>query len=85
MYMAIVFACGQLITAFLIARMFPDPIIPALALTLDPFLASYFLQMSDVQNMPNGSSIIGSLLIFPGMMMILIGQCFFLRQKSYKE
>jgi hypothetical protein len=82
--MAIVFACGQLITAFLIARMFPDPIIPALALTIDPYLASYFMQMTDVQNMPSGSSIIGFLLIFPGMIMILLGQCFFQRQKSYK-
>jgi hypothetical protein len=34
MYMAIVLAFGQLISVFLITKMFPDPIIPAIAMTL---------------------------------------------------
>jgi hypothetical protein len=34
MYMAIVLAFGQMVSVFLITRMFPDPIIPALAMTL---------------------------------------------------
>jgi hypothetical protein len=85
MYMAIVLAFGQLITVFLVARMFPDPIIPALALTLEPFMASFILQLSDIQNLPGNFSMMGYLFIFPGMLVILMGQCFFQRQKSYTE
>lgn len=32
MYMAIILAFGQTISVFLMSRMFPDPIIPALAM-----------------------------------------------------
>jgi len=28
---------------------------------------------------------IGFILIFPGMILVLMGQCFFQRQKTYKE
>ncbi len=34
MYMAIVLAFGQMVSVFLITKMFPDPIIPALAMTI---------------------------------------------------
>jgi hypothetical protein len=34
MYMAIVLSLGNLISIFMITKMFPDPIIPALAMTL---------------------------------------------------
>jgi len=34
MYMAIVLAFGQMVSVLMITRMFPDPIIPALAMTL---------------------------------------------------
>lgn len=34
MYMAIVLAFGQMISVFIVTKMFPDPIIPALGMTL---------------------------------------------------
>jgi hypothetical protein len=34
MYMAIVLAFGQMVSVVLVTKMFPDPIIPALAMTL---------------------------------------------------
>jgi hypothetical protein len=83
MYMAVILTCGQMVTVFLVVRMFPDPIIPALALTLDPFLASYFVQLTNVQTLPGDLSMMGYLFIFPGMLIILMGQCFFQRQKNY--
>lgn len=85
MYMAIVLALGQMVTVFLVARMFPDPIVPALALTLEPFMASFIVQLASIQNLPGDFSMMGYLFIFPGMLIILMGQCFFQRQKSYTE
>lgn len=85
MYMAIILACGQMVSVFLVTRMFPDPIIPALAMTLDPFIASFFVQLTNIQTLPGDFSMIGYLFIFPGMLIILMGQCFFQRQKSYTE
>lgn len=85
MYMAIVLAFGQMISVFLVTRMFPDPIIPALALTLEPFIGSFIVQLGNIQNLPGDFSMIGYLLIFPGILTILMGQCFFQRQKSYTE
>lgn len=83
--MAIVLAMGQLVTVVLVTRMFPDPIIPALALTLEPFMASFIAQLANIQNLPGDFSMMGYLFIFPGMLIILMGQCFYQRQKSYNE
>jgi hypothetical protein len=85
MYMAIVLSFGQIISVFLVTRMFPDPIIPALALTLEPFIASFIVQLGSIQNLPGDYSMMGYLLIFPGLLIILMGQCFFQRQRSYTE
>jgi hypothetical protein len=85
MYMAIILACGQMVSVFLVTRMFPDPIIPALAMSLDPFIASFVVQLTNIQTLPGDFSMIGYLFIFPGMLIILMGQCFFQRQKSYTE
>lgn len=85
MYMAIVLGCGQMASVFFVIRMFPDPIIPALMVTLEPFIATFILQLTGIQHMPGDFSMMGYLLIFPGMLAILVGQCFFQRQKSVTE
>lgn len=82
MYMAIVLLFGQLISALLVTRMFPDPIIPAIAMTLEPFLASFIVDLGGIQSLPGNYSMIGFILIFPGMMLVIMGQCFYQRQKS---
>lgn len=70
---------GQIISAFLITKMFPDPIIPALTITLEPYLACYFIDLYDIQTLPGNFAMIGFLLILPGMLVILMGQCFLKR------
>lgn len=82
--MAIILALGQIISLVMITRMFPDPIIPALAMTLEPFIASFILDITDVQRLPAGFTIIGYLLMVPGLCLILVGQCLFQRIASKK-
>lgn len=84
MYMAIVLAFGQMVSVVFITKMFPDPIIPALAMTLEPFLACFFLDLAQIQGLPGNFSMIGFILILPGIILVLMGQCFFQRQKSYQ-
>lgn len=85
MYMAIILSLGQLISIFMITRMFPDPIIPALAMTLEPFIATLILDFSDVQRIPGKFTFVGYLLMVPGLSLILVGQCLFQRISSKKQ
>jgi len=59
MFMAIILSLVQIISLALITKMFPDPIIPALVMTLDPFIATLILDFVDVQRLPGNFSIIG--------------------------
>jgi len=79
MYMAIFLALGQLVSVLLITKMFPDPIIPALGMTLEPFIACFIVQLANVQNLPGDFSMIGFIFIFPGLLIVLMGQCFYQR------
>lgn len=82
MFMAIMLSLGQMISIFMITRMFPDPIIPALAMTLEPFVATFILDLVDIQRMPDNFTLIGYLFMVPGMSLILVGQCLFQRISS---
>lgn len=82
MYMAIFLTLGQLVSVLLVTKMFPDPIIPALGMTLQPFIASLIVQLGNIQNLPGDFSMIGYIFIFPGLLIVLMGQCFYQRQKS---
>lgn len=82
MYMAIVLAFGQIVSVVLVTRMFPDPIIPALALTLDPFIASFIVQLGNIQTLPGNFSMFGYIFIFLGIFVILLGQCLYQKEKS---
>jgi hypothetical protein len=85
LYMSIILCFGMFISFVLISKLFQDPIIPALAMTLDPILASFLVQVFNVQTMPNAVSFVGYLLIIPGLLLILIGQCLFQRIKSKQD
>lgn len=43
MYMAIVLGFGMFVSSVLISKLFPDPILPALAMTLEPAVATILL------------------------------------------
>lgn len=83
--MAILLSLGQLISIFMITRMFPDPIIPALAMTLEPFIASLFLDLTDIQRIPGKWTFVGYLLMVPGLALILVGQCLFQRISNKQQ
>lgn len=79
MFMAIMLSLGQIISLVLITHMFPDPIIPALVMTLDPFIATLILDFSGIQKLPGNFTVIGYVFLVPGICMILVGQCLFNR------
>lgn len=74
MYMAIILCMGMVISFVMISNLFPDPIIPSLAMTYEPAISTLLVYMAGVQNMPNSLSFIGYILIIPGNCLILIGQ-----------
>jgi hypothetical protein len=79
MFMGIMLSTGQIVSLALITRMFPDPIIPALAMTLDPFIASLIVNITGVQALPGTVSLIGYIFVIPGLCLILVGQCLYNR------
>lgn len=84
LYMAIVLAFGQMVSVVLVTKMFPDPIIPALAMTMEPFLACFFLDLSGIQGLPGHFCMVGFLLILPGMFLVLVGQKIYQRDKEHQ-
>ena len=80
--MSIILCFGMFISFVLISKLFSDPIIPALAMTLDPILASFLVQIFGVQTMPNAFSFVGYLLIIPGLILILTGQCLYQQMRT---
>lgn len=77
MYMAIILCMGLIISFVMISNLFPDPIIPSLAMTFDPAISTLLVYLAGVQNMPNSLSFIGYIFIIPGNCLILIGQRMF--------
>jgi hypothetical protein len=82
MYMSIVLCFGMFVSFVLISKLFSDPILPALAMTLEPVVATILLEWSGIQNMPHAYSFIGYLFIIPGLLLILVGQCLYQRSKA---
>lgn len=80
-YMAIVLSLGMYISFTMISKLFSDPILPALAMTLEPFFATFFLNLVSVQSMPGSYSIYGYIFLICGLFMILIGQYLIQRKK----
>ena len=85
MYMAIILSLGQIISLVMVTRMFPDPIVPALAMTLEPFIATLILDLSNIQRLPGSFTMIGYLFLVPGLCLILVGQCLFQRISSKQK
>lgn len=85
MYMAILLSLGQLVSLVMITRMFPDPIIPALLMTLEPFIATLLLEVAGIQKLPGNFTIIGYLFFVPGLCLILVGQCLYQRISAKKK
>jgi hypothetical protein len=81
LYMAVILTVGMLISFTMISKLFTDPIIPALAMTLEPFIATFFLNLVSVQSMPGSFSIFGYIFLICGLFLILIGQYMLQKKK----
>ena len=77
--MSIVLGLGVFISLVMISKLFPDPIVPALAMTLEPIISTVLFQAVGVQTMPSAYACMGFILIIPGVMIILLGNCLFTR------
>ena len=80
--MATVLSLGMYISFTMISKLFSDPILPALATTLEPFFATFFLNLVSVQSMPGSYSIFGYIFLICGLSMILIGQYLIQRKRE---
>jgi hypothetical protein len=80
--MAIMLSTGTLISFVLISKLFQDPVIPGMAMTLDPIIATLLVHIFGVQLMPNPITFVGYFFIVPGLLLILTGQCLFQRIKA---
>lgn len=85
MFMALMLSLGQIISLVLITKLFPDPIIPALIMTLDPFIASLIIDFLGVQKLPGNFSIVGYVFLVPGICLILVGQCLYNRISAKRK
>ncbi len=72
--MAVILSCGTYLSFTLITKLFSEPIIPALAMTLEPYFATFFLNLVAIQTMPGSFSIYGYIFLLCGLFLILIGQ-----------
>lgn len=77
MYMAIILCMGLVISFVMISNLFPEPIIPSLAMAFEPAISTLLLYLAGVQTMPPALSFIGYILIIPGNFLILVGQWLF--------
>ena len=82
LYMSILLCMGVFISFVMVSKMFPDPIVPALAMTLEPIISTVLFHLVGVQTMPGSFACFGYLLIVPGIIVILVGNCFFTRRKT---
>lgn len=82
MFMGIMLSSGQIVSLAFVTRMFPDPIIPALAMTLDPFIASLIVNITGIQALPGTVSLVGYIFVMPGLSLILVGQCLYNRMQA---
>lgn len=80
--MSIVLCFGMFVSYVMISKLFQDPILPALAMTLDPIIGTMLLEWFGVQMMPRAYSFIGYLFIVPGLLLILVGQCLYQRSQN---
>lgn len=85
MYMAIILCMGLVISFVMISNLFPDPIIPSLAMTFEPAISTLLLYLAGVQTMPTPLSFMGYILIIPGNFLILIGQWMFQLMNKKKK
>lgn len=74
MYMGIILCLGVILSFVMVSNLFPDTIVPSLAMTFEPTISSAFVYGAGVQKLPGSLTFFGYILIIPGNMFILLGQ-----------
>lgn len=72
--MSIILCLGLIISTVLIAKLFPDPIIPSIAMCFEAPVGGFLIQLTGIQAMPGPFAFIGFCLILPGNFLILVGK-----------
>lgn len=75
LYLSILLGMSAFITLTLVSRLFPDPLIIAIAMTMEPIISTFLWHIVGVQTLPGPFTWIGYLLIIPGIIVILTGNC----------
>ena len=83
--MSIVLGLGVFISLVMVSKLFPDPIVPALAMTLEPIISTVLFYFVGVQTLPGPFACLGYILIIPGIIVILIGNCLFTRSNDHSS
>jgi hypothetical protein len=82
LYTVLILCTGMVTSYTLVAKLFPNFVLPTLAYFLEPGIVTGLLNLSNIQALPGSFSFIGYIMLTPGMGMILFGQWLFIRLKS---
>ena len=63
--MSILLGMGVFISFVMVSKIFTDPVVPALAMTLEPIISTVLFHVVGVQTMPGAYACFGYLLIIP--------------------
>ena len=69
----------------MLIKLFPNPIIPSLAMAFEPLICTCFLDLVGCQKITGVMSFLGFVVLIPGKMLILIGQWAFKKQTIKDE
>ncbi len=82
LYMSLVLTMGTFIAFVMVIKIFNDPIVPAIAMALEPILSTPLFHLAGVQTIPGPYACFGYMLITPSMIAIISGNCLDTRNKA---
>ncbi len=82
LYMSLVLTMGTFIAFVMVVKIFNDPVVPAIAMTLEPILSTPLFHLAGVQTIPGPYACFGYMLITPSMIAIISGNCLETRNKA---
>ena len=83
--MGVILILGLILSYTLISKVYPNPLIPGLAISFEPILSSLVLQLSGIQFIPGSFGCLGYIFMLLGNFLILIGQWMFQRIHKKEE
>ncbi len=81
LYTVVILNVGQIVSFSLVAKLFPNFVMPTIVYFFQPAIVTILFNLSNVQTLPGSFSLIAYTIATPGMCMIIFGQWLFLRSK----